>query len=82
MDNAQYDPVFTAIIPYLKQTLYSYSVRSLRSNPIKTSSEMNSQISLAVVLTLCLGNAAGKANVAHTLGMDMHVNVRELLQFE
>jgi len=69
VDNAQYDPVFTAIIPSLKQTLYSYSVRSLRSNPIKTSSEMNSQISLAMVFTLCLSNAAVEENI--TLGMDM-----------
>lgn len=67
VDNAKYDPEFTSIIPFLKQNLYSYSVRSLRSNPIWTSSEMNPQISLAMVLILCLSNAAGKRNV--TLGM-------------
>jgi len=76
VDNAKYDPVFTLIIPFLKQNLYSYSVRSLRRNPIKTSSEMNSQISLAMVLILCLSNAAGKKNV--TLGM----LTLEDLQFE
>ena len=32
MDNSKYDPVFTSIIPFLKQNLYSYSVRSLKSN--------------------------------------------------
>ena len=67
VDNVKYDPVFTSIIPFLKQNLYSCSVRSLKSNLVGTSSEMNSQISLAMVLTLCLSNAVEKENF--TLGM-------------
>jgi len=63
VDNAKYDPVFTSIIPFLKQNLYSCSVRSLKSNLVGTLLEMNSQISLAMVLTLCLSNAVGKENV-------------------
>ena len=71
VDNAKYDSVFTSIIPFLKQNLYSYSARSLKSNLIKTSLEMNSQISLAMVITLCLSNsaAAGKSKRNVTLGM-------------